>query len=349
MKSHYSKEVNGLAMHPRGDEFATVGRDNLLCIWSSKQRRQLKFSRLESAADSIAYSEDGKLLAIGLRSGYLLVVDQEFKPVAKVQCNKSGHGITVVQFFKDMCAVGDSEGIIRVYNSMPITHGDKVKKPFKNCEVIKHRQSAIIHIDFSESGEFLMVNNVDEEVFFVRTKGVKEEKPEGRINQRYIGAGLSKSSYHESDFKQFTETVWHTTTCTYGWATQGIFSANTSGHDVNAVTRSKNHDVIATGDDFGRINLFQYPCYLKDALFSTSLGHSSHVSNVQFCNEVRGSDVATLISTGSSDLCVFQWRFQFDPENDGDDGEVQQSSMKKEDNEGVSKQMNKVEQHLSSW
>ena len=82
-----------------------------------------------------------------------------------------------------MCAVGDEEGIIRIYNSEPyklldsekvVGKDNKDKKPFKKCDIIKHRSSAITHLDFSADGNHLMVNNVDEELFFVKTKGTRD-------------------------------------------------------------------------------------------------------------------------------------------------------------------------------
>jgi hypothetical protein len=40
------------------------------------------------------------------------------------------------------------------------------------------------------------------------------------------------------------------------------------------VDRSNTGEVLAVGDNFGRIRLFQYPCVVKGALFHEYLGHS---------------------------------------------------------------------------
>ena len=39
----------------------------------------------------------------------------------------------------------------------------------------------------------------------------------------------------------------------------GIWPEGSDGTDVNTVGRSNNRKVLATGDDFGKVNLFTYP------------------------------------------------------------------------------------------
>lgn len=39
----------------------------------------------------------------------------------------------------------------------------------------------------------------------------------------------------------------------------GIWPENADGSDVNACARSHNHKAIATGDDFGKVNIYSYP------------------------------------------------------------------------------------------
>ena len=40
----------------------------------------------------------------------------------------------------------------------------------------------------------------------------------------------------------------------------GIWPEGSDGTDINAVARSFNNNLLATGDDFGMVNLFKYPC-----------------------------------------------------------------------------------------
>jgi hypothetical protein len=54
-----------------------------------------------------------------------------------------------------------------------------------------------------------------------------------------------------------------------------------SGDHVNGVDRNKNKDIIATGDDWGFVNLYRNPA-LKGAKCLAYQAHSSHVVRVLF-------------------------------------------------------------------
>lgn len=72
--------------------------------------------------------------------------------------------------------------------------------------------------------------------------------------------------------------------------------------DVNSVSRSHNGLLLATGDDFGMVKLFKYPCVVEKAQNNEYSGHSSHVTKVKFSNNDR-----YLVSTGGNDMTVMIW------------------------------------------
>lgn len=61
---------------------------------------------------------------------------------------------------------------------------------------------------------------------------------------------------------------------------------------------------MATGDDFGKVKLFRFPCQKRGALFKQYIGHSAHVTNVRF-----SATQDRLITTGGADHAVLQWVF----------------------------------------
>jgi len=48
---------------------------------------------------------------------------------------------------------------------------------------------------------------------------------------------------------------------------EGIWPDGADGTDVNSVSRSNGKQLLATGDDFGNVNLFRYPC-VSDKVFT---------------------------------------------------------------------------------
>ncbi|CAJ0959475.1 unnamed protein product [Ranitomeya imitator] len=84
---------------------------------------------------------------------------------------------------------------------------------------------------------------------------------------------------------------------------QGVWPEGSDGTDLNAICRSSDQKLLATGDDFGKVHLFSYPCSQYRTSSHAYCGHSSHVTNVSFLLED-----SHLISTGGKDMSIMQWR-----------------------------------------
>jgi hypothetical protein len=52
---------------------------------------------------------------------------------------------------------------------------------------------------------------------------------------------------------------WATQTCTLTFETIGIWPDGADGTDVNVASRSHDKNLIATGDDFGKVKLYAFP------------------------------------------------------------------------------------------
>ena len=79
--------------------------------------------------------------------------------------------------------------------------------------------------------------------------------------------------------------------------------------------RAPDHSVVVTGDDYGRVNLYEWPAHLPGASFTSSLGHAAKVTNVEFCPLDRSE---ILLSVGGDDKCIFQWKLSKD-QSESDD------------------------------
>uniref|UniRef100_A0A3P8UK77 EML-like second beta-propeller domain-containing protein n=1 Tax=Cynoglossus semilaevis TaxID=244447 RepID=A0A3P8UK77_CYNSE len=64
----------------------------------------------------------------------------------------------------------------------------------------------------------------------------------------------------------------------------GIWSRNSDKADVTCACVSHSGLNIVTGDDFGMVKLFDFPCPEKFAKHKRFLGHSAHLTNVRFTN-----------------------------------------------------------------
>ncbi len=79
---------------------------------------------------------------------------------------------------------------------------------------------------------------------------------------------------------------------------------------------SNSKKILATGDDYGLVKLFKYPCTVEKAKYQKFSGHSSHVCKIRFSKLDK-----FLISVGGNDKCVFIWETDFPMEGGADDGD----------------------------
>ena len=91
-------------------------------------------------------------------------------------------------------------------------------------------------------------------------------------------------------------------TARFSWETQGIWPPCSDGSDINTVDRSNSKNLIATGDDFSKIKIFEYPVCQKNQIYNAYKGHSSHITGVKW-----SFDDKFLISTGGLEKSIIQW------------------------------------------
>lgn len=82
-------------------------------------------------------------------------------------------------------------------------------------------------------------------------------------------------------------------TARFSWATQGIWPPCSDGSDINTVDRSNSKKLLATGDDFSTVKIFDYPVSQEKQIYNSYRGHSSHITGVKW-----SFDDKYLISTG---------------------------------------------------
>ncbi|KAG3029619.1 Echinoderm microtubule-associated protein-like 6 [Phytophthora cactorum] len=302
-KGHFQGELWGLDTHPTKQQCCTVGDDQTLRIWDLAEKYELGFLELPIPGRACAYSGDGKLIAVGLGTedsgkagsgsqakptanakkrqpnGGFVVYSAIDLTCAKEPCFDAKRWVIDVKFSPDnrTLAVASHDSKIYLYN---------VLKGFSRTHVFNKHSSYITHMDFSLDGNYLQSTSGGYELLFAEVKTGK----------------------HITNATTFRDEIWHTMTCTLGWSVQGIWEAESDGTDVNAVDRSNNGKFLATGDDFGKLKVFQYPCALEKASSLELRGHASHVTNVRW-----SPDDSYIVSVGGNDRCVFVWKHDKQP------------------------------------
>lgn len=276
LQSHGEGEVWGLDVHPKGISFVTASLDGSVYLWDLSMKCLLcKLS--VGPACSVSFSCDGDLIAVGLKNGEFLILTTDGLKLWGRKRDRSG-AINDIRFSPDgkYLAVGSESKCVDFYD---LSSGSSLSR----AGFCKGIPSFVIQMDFSANGQYIKVGTgaYIEQVFSV---------PTGKLI--------------DNDYT-INSITWLTWTSVLSKEVLGIWPENADKADVNCCHLSPQSKSLATGDDFGYVKLFQFPCPEKYAPFKIFVGHSAHVTNVRFTPNEK-----YLISTGGDDCSIFVWKCQ---------------------------------------
>jgi WD40 repeat protein len=307
VQSHFDGELWAVDVHPtQHNQFVTAGEDNMLAIWDKKAHSLMKkanvtdekkgrrskknlgastLSRhgINQCARAVAYAPDGATVAVGTNDGRLSIFSdfpQSMTPTV-IDMNKSGkteQWIEAISFAPNgkVLGVGTHQGnVLRLIN----TETNQVES------TITGASSAVLSVDFSDDSQFAQYVTQDYELLFVNVTDPLSD---------------SKRNPNAAEMKDVN---WATQTGKIGWWVDGIWEDGMDGSDINRCDRSPDGKLIASGDDWGRVNLYRNPVGADNEKASFASGHSSFVQNVKFTK-----DGQHLLSAGGFDKCIMQWK-----------------------------------------
>ncbi|KAM6973684.1 echinoderm microtubule-associated protein-like 1 isoform 8-T8 [Aplochiton taeniatus] len=272
----HTDELWGLAIHPVKAQFLTCGHDRQVSLWDSSSHHPLWIKNLEDAAQSAGFHPSGAVVAIGTQTGRWLVLDADSKDLVTVHTD-GNEQLSVIHYGPDgnFLAIGSHDNYIYIY---AVSESGRKYNRVGKCS---GHSSFITHLDWSVDSQYLVSNSGDYEILY------------------WIPSVCKQVVSMETT----RDISWSTCTCTLAFQVFGLWPDGSDGTDINAVCRSNDSRLLVTGDDFGKVHLFSYPCSQFRAPSHVYGGHSSHVTNVNFL-----FDDSFLVSTGGKDMSVMQWR-----------------------------------------
>ncbi|XP_011939315.1 PREDICTED: echinoderm microtubule-associated protein-like 1 isoform X2 [Cercocebus atys] len=272
----HTDELWGLAIHASKPQFLTCGHDKHATLWDAVGHRPVWDKIIEDPAQSSGFHPSGSVVAVGTLTGRWFVFDTETKDLVTVHTD-GNEQLSVMRYSPDgnFLAIGSHDNCIYIYGV-----SDNGRKYTRVGKCSGH-SSFITHLDWSVNSQFLVSNSGDYEILYWVPSACKQV--------------VSVETTRDIE--------WATYTCTLGFHVFGVWPEGSDGTDINAVSRAHEKKLLSTGDDFGKVHLFSYPCSQFRAPSHIYGGHSSHVTNVDFlCEDSH------LISTGGKDTSIMQWR-----------------------------------------
>ena len=321
VSGHFQGELWGLAMHPSEALCATCGGDKTVRVWDLLEGKQKLAVTLEKDSRAIDWSVDGSLLVLGLVDGSVLLLSAaDLSVVSELESSFGGKDswIQDIKFSPEgnKVAFGTHGGPSKVEIA-----GVENSQLFRMHTVDVGLSSALTHLEWSTDGKLLAVNSQAYELKFI---SVEEQK------------SVSSSSVKETE--------WFGWTCVLGWPVEHIWPKGSDGTDINCCAKSRNNKVLATADDYGKVNLFRYPVAVEGQGSNSYGGHSSHVTKVRF-----SCDDSFVVSTGGNDKCVFVWKTEMEElEEDTEPQEMEEELVLKDKSKTQEKSKQKLEKALES-
>ncbi|XP_031436188.1 echinoderm microtubule-associated protein-like 1 isoform X5 [Clupea harengus] len=272
----HTDELWGLAVHPLKQQFLTCGHDKHVCLWDSLSHQPVWTKTMEDAVQSSGFHPSGSVVAIGTQMGRWLVLDTDTKDLVTVHTD-GNEQLSVMRFSPDgnFLAIGSHDNYIYIY---AVAENGKKYSRVGKCS---GHSSFITHLDWSVDSQYLVSNSGDYEILYWIPSVCKQ----------VVSVETTR------------DIPWASYTCTLGFLVFGLWPEGSDGTDINAVCRSHEGRLLVTGDDFGKVHLFAFPCSQFRAPSHVYAGHSSHVTNVTFL-----FDDSHLVSTGGKDMSIMQWR-----------------------------------------
>ncbi|KAF6128650.1 hypothetical protein HJG60_000539 [Phyllostomus discolor] len=272
---HVDGPIWGLATHPSRDFFLSAAEDGTVILWDIADKKMLNKVTLGLAARTVCYSPEGDMVAIGMKNGeFIVLLVSSLKIWGKKRDRRCP--IHDIRFSPDsrFLAVGSSENSVDFYD---LSLGPTLNR-VSCCRDIP---SFVIQMDFSADSRYLQVSTgcYKRHVY---------EVPSGR---------------HLLDPAAIDRITWATWTSILGNEVLGIWSRHAEKADINCACVSHSGISLVTGDDFGMVKLFDFPCPEKFAKHKRFLGHSPHVTNIRFTSGDRH-----VVSAGGDDCSLFVWR-----------------------------------------
>uniref|UniRef100_A0A672QM47 EMAP like 5 n=1 Tax=Sinocyclocheilus grahami TaxID=75366 RepID=A0A672QM47_SINGR len=273
VNGHMDGPIWGLGAHPTRDVFLSAAEDGTVRLWDISERKMLNKVNLGHPARAVSYSPEGDMVAIGMKNGeFIILLVTSLKIWGKKRDQRSA--IQDIRFSPDSryLAVGSSENAVDFYD---LTLGPQLNRI--NC--CRDIPSFVMQMDFSADSCYVQLSTG-------AYKRVVYEVPSGKqVTEQAV----------------IDRITWATWTSVLGDEVVGIWSRNTDKADVTCTCVSHSGLNIVTGDDFGMVKLFDFPCPEKFAKHKRFLGHSAHLTNIRFTSGDR-----FVVSAGGDDRrCLF--------------------------------------------
>lgn len=280
MKSHFEGEIWGLELVPDQNKVITSGDDNMVMVFDYEEK---KFDRKGTVSDHRSENKE-KVKAVTASSMSVYPPNQQARAICYskklnhlVICSNMGK-VSVRDFSdldKKICTLKEAEEWCEVARYSPCekylataSHDNKLY-----VYSIDEEGTYTLYKSFAKHNSFITSFDWSSDSTYIRTVCGAYEKLYFNIpDKTQDSAGLTNTKDKE----------WATVTVKLGWDVQGIHPASEDGTHINGVVVSDDRSLLVATDDWGLVNIYNYPVTDYSHQPKSLSGHSEHVVRAKF-------------------------------------------------------------------
>lgn len=304
MKAHFDGETWGLELvDDEGKQFITCGDDNKFMLFDAEKKtceRQGKISEKRTMTKkdmTNTASTTGRIFREPNRQSRAVAYSKKHNQVAV----SNNWGKVSIRKFDDfdakVCSMKDAKEWNEVLRYSPCEKFLAVGSHDNHVYVYSISEDGSeykLHCKFTKNNSFITGLDWSLDSNVIRTMSGSHEKLYHSVEEKaFVSSGMS-------DFK---DKEWATQTMRTGWDTQGIYPSGEDGTHINGVWKTTDGTMLLSGDDFGLLNVYNYPVCDNTHEARSYSAHSEHVVRT-----VSNKDASRLYSVGGNDKTIIQWK-----------------------------------------
>lgn len=301
MRSHFEGEVWGLEVVQGQNKVITTADDNQVLMYDFESK---KFDRKGTVSDHKS-TNNAKIKAVTASSMSLYPGNQQ----ARAVCYSPKHNHIAVcsnmgkvsirdfnDFDKKIASLKDSQEWCEAIRYSPCEKFLAFASHDNNLYVysVSDDGAYTLYKSFAKHNSFITAFDWSADSKYIRTVCGAYEKLYFNIpDKTHDSAGLSNTK----------ETVWATGTVKLGWDVNGAHPSGEDGTHINQMQVSPDKSLVVSCDDWGLVNVFNYPVVDLTHQSKSYSGHSEHVVRCAFT-----ADSQRMFTIGGQDKALIQWK-----------------------------------------
>mmetsp|Transcript_7809 Transcript_7809/g.11582 ORF Transcript_7809/g.11582 Transcript_7809/m.11582 type:complete len:673 (+) Transcript_7809:52-2070(+) len=267
-----------------GDRLYTGSDDGRIVVVDNSTNKKIGEVKGKLKPRDIDVSPDNQFIAVASSKGTVFILarsDLEKSELTIIKdldvAKRNDERVEAIRFSPDgkWLAVGSADTTLNIY---------EVAKDFKRVARLSDHTSTIFNLSWDEESKHIVTTcRAYEVLYWGRNK-------RGRWRRLPYPSTLADED-------------WHDYSCTLGWKVRGVWDMSdyNDGTDINQLAVDKSRNLIAAGDDHGKIVLVRFPTLYQLPPREMYSGHASHITRVKFSGDY-------LYSAGGFDECFFKWK-----------------------------------------